>query len=178
MVHLTSITHNCHNHSRAECCYFAVHFPAGAKYSHVKCLLCSNEGTLEHILNFCPVATDQGRTTVYLNMLEHPLFKINQNTWKYTLTCWAPVLTGKPSRKFFWLFQVLGPSLTWYGSTDATKWTLRTRYWQCIQKEILEIYTPLKTGLGLCFKYFLYHLKVVLVAISRKKQKKSHTSGC
>ena len=27
------------------------------------CPLCSNVGTLEHILNFCPVATQQGRTT-------------------------------------------------------------------------------------------------------------------
>ena len=27
------------------------------------CPLCSNIGTLEHILNFCPVATQQGRTT-------------------------------------------------------------------------------------------------------------------
>ena len=55
--------------SRLRCGAWQTPFPLqtnwedGAKRNVSKCPLCSNNGTLEHILNFCTVALNQGRLT-------------------------------------------------------------------------------------------------------------------
>jgi hypothetical protein len=123
-----------------------------------QCPLCSNEGTLDHILNFCPVATDQGRTTWRHNsILEHVRTSIVPNKPEHlevftdlpgcsingaTIPQDILVVSGQGSKPDLVLLNRKEKKITVLELTSPLEHNIENAY-----RRKLEKYTPLKTDL-------------------------------